>query len=115
MARMSEGACILDQQQRHLVETTITEHCRFRGWDLRAVNCRSNHLHVVVTADRSAKEVRNQFKAWCTRKLKELQNARGHAGDSRIRDKWWAERGSGRYIGDEDSLEAVILYVMEGQ
>src|SRR5262249_7889148 len=64
-ARMSEDACILDQTQRRLVEKTIADHCRIRGWDLHAVNCRSNHLHVVVTADRDPDEVREQFKAWC--------------------------------------------------
>jgi hypothetical protein len=83
----------------------------------------------VVTADRDVDEVRNQLKAWCTRRLNELEKARCNVGrdygsvssptrregDSRIREKWWAERGSGRYIGDEDSLEAAILYVMEGQ
>jgi hypothetical protein len=75
----------------------------------------------VVTADRNPDEVRDQFKAWCTRKLKELEKVRrSRAGElpslpRRVREKWWAERGSRRYIGDEDSLEAVIRYVLEGQ
>jgi hypothetical protein len=38
---------------------------------LHAVNCRSNHVHVVVTANRDPDEVREQFKAWCTRRLKQ--------------------------------------------
>ena len=70
---MTEDACILDLEQRRLVEKTIADHCRIRGWELHAVNCRTNHLHVVVTADRDADTVREQFKAWCTRKLKEQQ------------------------------------------
>jgi REP element-mobilizing transposase RayT len=121
-ARMTEDACILDGEQRRLVEETIAKHCRIRGWKLHAVNCRSNHLHVVVTANRDPDEVREQLKAWCTRKLKELERARRNSpGDReptpepRIREKWWAERGSRRYIGDEESLEAVIRYVLEGQ
>jgi REP element-mobilizing transposase RayT len=128
-ARMTEDTCILDDEQRRLVEDTIADHCRILGWKLHAVNCRSNHLHVVVTAHRHPDEVREQFKAWCTRKLKELERARrngpgdhGHAAslarrvsEPRIREKWWAERGSRRYIGDEESLEAAIRYVLEGQ
>src|SRR5580704_16263495 len=57
-ARMTEDACILDPQQRTLVEQTIADHCRIRGWQLHAVNCRSNHVHVVVTAKRKPEVVR---------------------------------------------------------
>jgi hypothetical protein len=32
-----------------------------------------------------------------------------------VRENWWTERGSIRFIGDEESLEAAILYVLEGQ
>jgi hypothetical protein len=40
-ARMTEDACVLDEEQRRLVEKTIIDHCRIRGWQLHAVNCRS--------------------------------------------------------------------------
>ena len=43
-ARMTEDVCILDQEQRRVVEKTIADHCRIRGWELHVVNCRSNHL-----------------------------------------------------------------------
>ena len=113
-ARMTEDACILDPEQRRLVEQSIADHCRIRGWQLHAVNCRSNHLHVVVTADRDPEIVREQFKAWCTRKLKERERSRGDAATV-VRQKWWAERGSDGSIGDENSLEAAIRYVLDGQ
>jgi len=111
---MTEDACILDPEHRRLVEQSIADHCRIRGWQLHAVNCRSNHLHVVVTADRDPEIVREQFKAWCTRKLKERERSRGDAATV-VRQKWWAERGSDRIIGDENSLEAAIRYVLDGQ
>src|SRR6516225_3917296 len=47
-AVMTEDACRLDKEQRELVAQTILDHCGRRGWVLHAVNCRSNHLHVVV-------------------------------------------------------------------
>ena len=117
---MTEDACLLDSEQRQLVERTIAEHCRIRGWELHAVNCRTNHLHIVVTADRPPKQVRLQLKAWCTRKLKELEAKRlgcKSAEDiaARVRANWWVERGSDRFINDETSLEATILYVRDGQ
>jgi REP element-mobilizing transposase RayT len=120
-ARMTEAACRLDHEQRRLVETTIADHCRIRGWTLHAVNCRSNHVHVVVAANRDPDQTREQFKAWCTRRLKERDQAQmratsGHAEpNSTVRQNWWAERGSGRYVNDEEALQALIHYVREAQ
>lgn len=111
-ARMTEHACVLDAEQRRLVEKAIMDHCRIRGWELHAVNCRTNHLHVVVSADRPPDDVRMQLKAWCTRRLKELERKRSREP---VRENWWAQRGSRRYINDEESLEAAIQYVREGQ
>ena len=110
--RMTEDACVLDEEQREVVEKTIEKHCGIRGWQLHAVNCRTNHVHVVVSANRAPEEVREQFMAWCTRKLKELQVARRQEP---VRENWWTERGSERWIGDEESLEAAIRYVRDGQ
>src|SRR5208283_3273580 len=76
-ARMTEDACILENEQRLVVDKTITDHCRIRGWKLYILNCRTNHVHVVVTAARKPDDVRNQFKAWCTRHLKALERTRG--------------------------------------
>ena len=116
-ARMVEDACRLDAEQRRAVESQIAETCRVRMWRLYAVNCRSNHVHVVVWADVHPKIVQRQIKAWCSRKLKVLEKARwssvGRVGS--VRDHWWAERGSQRYINDMDSLEASVLYVRDGQ
>jgi REP element-mobilizing transposase RayT len=118
--RMTESCCFLDHEERSLVEDTIRDHCRIRRWTLYAVNCRSNHVHVVVAADCHPNLVREQFKAWCTRRLKELaKTRRTRSGASppfeQIRQNWWAERGSGCDINDEDGLEAVVFYVREAQ
>jgi REP element-mobilizing transposase RayT len=116
---MSENACILDEEQRRLVEKTVADHCRIRGWELFAVNCRSNHLHVVVAADLHPKKVRAQLKAWCSRKLKELEKTRhaamGDGAKKDVREEWWAERGSDQYLNDRESLEAAVQYVVDGQ
>jgi REP element-mobilizing transposase RayT len=116
--RMTEDACQLDSIERGLVEQTVEQHCAVRGWTLHAVNCRSNHLHVVVTASRHPDEVRDQLKAWTVRRLKELWSKRAAEqpdNSRRPRAKWWAERGSARYLNDEASLEAAILYVRDAQ
>jgi REP element-mobilizing transposase RayT len=119
-ARMTEDACSLDMEQRELVEQTITDHCRIRGWQLHAVNCRTNHLHVAVSANRDPDEVRLQCKASCTRRLKELDAKRlgsKRAGTTvpAVRRNWWAERGSRRFVNDEASLQRVVSYICDGQ
>ncbi len=89
------------------MEVTIGEHCAIRNWTLHAVNCRSNHLHVVVTAPHRSIEIpREQFKSWATRRLK-----LGHPP----RESWWTQRGWDEYVDDEVHLANVIRYVLEGQ
>jgi REP element-mobilizing transposase RayT len=108
---MTETPCYLDREQRALVERTISEHCAIRRWHLFVVNCRTNHVHVVVHANCHPETVRDQLKAWCTRRLSELQLERGE----KARENWWTERGSERYINDEESLEDAVLYVRDAQ
>lgn len=112
-ARMTEGACWLDPEQRAAVEEQVAETCRYRGWTLHAVNCRTNHVHVVVTAPGLLRTIRSQLKAWCSRKLANLARSRQQPGAPRTH--WWAERGSQRYINDEVSLESAVRYVRDGQ
>ena len=102
--RMTEPVGVLDNSQREIVESTITDHCQIRNWELHAVNCRTNHVHVIVTGELAPEEMRDQFKAWCTRKLKAHSRERRQS----VRTNWWTEGGSRRFIGDQESLEAVI-------
>lgn len=105
---MTEDACILTGEQRRAVEAQIAETCAHRGWTLHAVNCRTNHAHVVVTADvANPRKVRIDLKAWSTRALKNKFD--------RNRENWWAERGSIRYLNSDDDLHGAIVYVREGQ
>ncbi len=104
---MKETAFILSPDDREIVEKTIARHCDIRGWTLHAVNARSNHVHVVVTAPGyEPKTARDQFKAWCTRHLKPMNPSR---------ERFWTEGGSCRWINQEDDLEAAIIYVDEAQ
>ncbi len=112
---MTEDALVLDEEQRRIVEATVADHCRIRHWELHVVNCRTNHVHVVVTADRKIEEVRQQFQAWCSRKLKEHQRARCGPNAASMREQWWTERGWDLYLDDEECLAGAVEYVSEGQ
>ena len=107
-ALMTETSVILNETCRNLVEAQIAETCDFRNWTLHATNCRSNHMHFLITAYEVApKTIRSTVKAWCTRRLK--------AAIDPLRENWWAERGSIRWIFTEECLERVILYILVGQ
>jgi REP element-mobilizing transposase RayT len=104
---MVDPAYILGASQRLMVQATIRENCQHRGWELHAVNCRSNHVHVVVTAD--VKEIetpRETFKAWCTRKLK---------AKTPKQMNWWTERGWDVFIDTQKELDEVATYILERQ
>jgi REP element-mobilizing transposase RayT len=112
VARMTEDACVLSTVEREIVERQIAETCCYKGWQLHAVKCRSNHMHIVVSSPANPKIVRDQLKAWCTRRLNEHQAS---AAPERRRDKWWAERGSIRWVWNDASLVNVVEYVVEQQ
>ena len=114
--RMAADAVTFNLHQRALVEKTIADHCELRNWTLHAVTCRTNHVHVAVAAsDRAIEVPREQFKAWCTRRLKEYERLLPAEPESPIRDYWWTERGWDEYIDDGGSLDRVMSYVEEGQ
>lgn len=104
---MKETQFLLSWDDRDIVEKTVARHCEIRNWQLHAVQARTNHVHVVVTASGYESEtVSDQFKAWCTRKLKPT-----HPG----RKRFWSEGGWRCWICHEDDLEAAIVYVNEAQ
>ncbi len=113
-AKMVESAITLDPPQRELVDATIRRHCEIRQWSLHALNVRTNHVHVVVTAnDYSPETVVEQFKAWCTRQLK-ASLASGN-NSVKVRQHWWTEGSSRRTIKRESDVATAIEYVLEAQ
>ncbi|WP_390621322.1 transposase [Maioricimonas rarisocia] len=97
----------MSSKDRLVVHATIERHCTIRRWTLHKLNVRSNHVHIVVTApDCAPAIVRDQLKAWCTRKLKAIHPRRSH---------FWTEGASCRWINHEDDLESAIRYVGEAQ
>jgi REP element-mobilizing transposase RayT len=114
-AIMVETAVTLSNRQRKIVERTIREHCDIRKWRLNAVNARSNHVHVVVTADRAPDEVMNQLKAWCSRRLSDDARLTVPVAIKAGRRRWFSEGGNKEIIEDEKYLQNAIRYVIEGQ
>ncbi|MEX0784131.1 MAG: transposase [Dehalococcoidia bacterium] len=99
----------LTDAMRVAVEDSIRETCAYRDWELAAVNARTNHVHMVVSADGMApEEVMRQVKAWATRRSRE-------AGLWEPRRPLWSDHGSTVYLWSEAQVQAAVWYVLDGQ
>ena len=99
----------LNAERRNCVEEAVRETCNFRNWHLRAINVRTNHVHLVVSiGDKKSEIALNAFKANATRVMRE-------------KNLWssdrtpWVAKGSKRYLWNEKSIEIAIDYVVNGQ
>ncbi len=99
---------VLTELQRKKVESVCYEHAEHRRWELHAVNARTNHVHLAVTADQASKTVRDQFKANATRVLR-LEPEPMTAGII------WTKGGDVEIVDGEQDLENVVKYIVEAQ
>lgn len=106
-ARLGHAPIILSNHERETVHDTIVDHCTIRGWTAHAVNVRTNHVHVVVSAKPDPDTVAKQFKAWCSRRLNALRNPPPR--------HWWTRGESTPYINSEAELADVMDYVLNRQ
>jgi len=107
--RLKHKVVLLSSSQRLVVEHECRRHCGHRGWRMWAVNARTTHVHIVVSAPGySGRTVRDQLKANCTRGLREQWPV--------FRDRpVWTVSGDWDCINSEEDLESVCQYVVEGQ
>ena len=99
---------ILGAPQRRSIDFAIRDTCKIRNWALLAFNVRTNHVHLVVTANRPAELVLIAFKANATRQLRE-------DGLWPYSFSPWARKGSKRKLWNERSVANAINYVLYGQ
>ncbi|MBA4180319.1 MAG: hypothetical protein C0506_07000 [Anaerolinea sp.] len=76
---MKHHSYVLTDEGRQLVESSIRQSCALRGWELMALNVRTNHVHVLVAAGGGPERVLVSLKAWATRDL------RGRASQGRTK------------------------------
>jgi REP element-mobilizing transposase RayT len=106
--RMREEPYCLDEDRRETVLHTLEEVASHRGWQLWAVHVRPTHVHIVVTAHAKAEKVMSDFKAWCSRRLKERH---GEVAD-RTR---WTQHGSTRHLMTAEAVYAAVRYAVLDQ
>jgi REP element-mobilizing transposase RayT len=107
-ASMKEAPFTLGEGARDVVLQAIVGLAKHRGWGLRAVHIRTEHVHVVVMLPPIVKPMKAlaDFKAYGTRGLRE-------AGV--VRERYWAERGHCVFLWTEDAVQAACVYVYEKQ
>ena len=105
---IKETPFLIGKTERICILETVREVCDFRGYELLAVNIRTNHLHAVVSANTNPEKIVNEFKAYATRRLRESNLVE--------KDKTiWARGKSRRYLWKPRHVEIAIEYVLFGQ
>ncbi len=66
---LAEPPYHLDEPRRQVTLHALCEIARRKGWVLHAVHVRSNHVHIVVTAEGPPERVLNDFKTAASRRL----------------------------------------------
>jgi REP element-mobilizing transposase RayT len=98
----------LTKDRRKAIERGIREACEVLKWRLWAFNIRTNHVHVVVSANCNSRRVRSTLKSNATRSMRE-------AGCWQSPRSPWAAKGSRRFLWTEEQLIEAIDYVLYSQ
>jgi REP element-mobilizing transposase RayT len=106
--RLVEPPYLLDAPRREVTLRAICEIAGRKQWALHAVHVRSNHVHVVLTADGVPERVLNDLKTAASRRL----NAAYPTEHGRTR---WTRHGSTRYLWTEEAVAQKIRYVLDEQ
>lgn len=101
--RAKQDPVILSPSERTIVENAVKEVCERRRYDLKAVNARTNHVHVVVSADTMPERIADAFKAYSTLKLREV---------GLRSERIWSHGRSRKYLWKPRHVEAAIHYVL---
>ncbi|MEP7212039.1 MAG: transposase [Acidobacteriota bacterium] len=109
MQRASNGEeFTLNGAMRVVVHRASCDICERRGYELLAVNVRTNHVHAVVAAQRAPERIADELKAHGTKFLREAKLIGPN-------DRVWARGRSRRYLWKPEHVAAAIEYVMHGQ
>lgn len=98
----------LNAERRFVVYAITREVCEYRHWKLHALNVRTTHVHVVVSAKHKPERVMNDLKACCTRRMREA-NVLDTAAEP------WSYHGSTRYVDSDNSFARAKTYVSDEQ
>ena len=105
---MTQALYVMSAPEREIACKAMVELARERGWDLWAVHVRSNHAHVVVSAEREPGRLMSDLKGRASRDL-------SLAGFDDVQRRRWTRHGSTRHLFREEEVEAAIRYTLDEQ
>jgi hypothetical protein len=105
---LSSSAFLLDGPKRSVVDSEIQNVCNTREYFLRAINVRTSHAQVVVSALTHPNTVMSAFKSNATRELRE-------AGLVIKDQKVWSRGGSTKYLWKPRNVNVAIDYTLNQQ
>jgi REP element-mobilizing transposase RayT len=91
----------LTLEQRRLVDRAIDDLCARYKWPVHTKAVQTDHVHVVLTANREGEPLREAIKAAASRALNREYGKR----------PWWAEGGSSKYLWETEYFHRAIDYV----
>ncbi len=101
---LKEEALTLDAGLRKVAHRAMRETADHCGWFVHALEVRSNHVHVVLTAaDKAPGVVMAALKGYASRALSERLPGRD--------GRWWTRQGSKRILFTDEALAAAVRYV----
>ena len=105
--RMTDPLYVLGETARTIVRDAIVALCEEKSWTLLALHVRTNHVHLVVSAEREPGRLMSDLKARASREL----NRSGTDANA----KRWTRHGSNRHLFDETSVAAAVAYTLDEQ
>lgn len=105
---MSQAPYVLDEARRAVVRSAIVSLAAERQWRLLALHVRSNHVHVVISADRDPDRLMSDLKAQASKELTA-------AGFENVDRKRWTRHGSTLHLFDEAAVYEKIRYTLHEQ
>lgn len=106
---MSQPEYVMSPPERQIVCDAFVELCKERNWNLLAAHVRSNHVHIVVSA-----EVNDPDRLMSDLKGRASRNLTLAGFDSNER-KRWTRHGSTRHLHDPETVEERIHYTLNLQ
>jgi hypothetical protein len=105
---MTEPAYTMAPVEREIVLNSIITLTAERRWLLLGAHVRTNHVHVVVSAEREPERIMSDLKARASRDL-------SFAGFDSVKRRRWTRHGSTRHLFEEEHVEAAIRYALDEQ
>jgi REP element-mobilizing transposase RayT len=102
---MPEPPVVLDPLMRQAADAAMRHACIEFGWMIHALEVRSNHVHIVLTAnDASPGKAMGSLKVRGTQSLNALLPGTN-------REHWWTRDGSKRLLTSPAAVQGAIEYV----